>query len=44
MFKLKGPTLLVVLTDKRMQVSVVKSHLRMVIFNSRPFLAGRLTE
>ena len=44
MFKLKGPTLLVVLTDKRMQVSVVKSPLRMVIFNSRPFLAGRLVE
>ena len=44
MFKLKWPTLLVVLTVKRMKVSVVKSPLRMVIFNSRPFLAGRLVE
>ena len=34
----------VVLTVKRMLVSVVKSPLRMIIFNSRPFLAGRLVE
>ena len=44
MIKLKRPTLLVVLSVKRMQMSVVKSPLRTVVFNSRPFLAGRLVD
>ena len=41
MIKLKRPTLLVVLSVKRMQMPVVMSPLRTVVFNSRPFLAGR---
>ena len=44
MIKLKRPTLLVVLSVKRMQMSVVKSPLRTIVFNSRPFLAGRLVD